>query len=108
MNLFAPGGGGSGSATVRLLDASTGQQVATAALVSGTTTLDLAGVPAASHQALTAAFDLRSNEAPRRPRISSLTVTYDSAARAASALPCPFSRRRRRSFSGRARSSPET
>ena len=79
MNLFAPGGGGSGSATVRLLDASTGQQVATAALASGTTTVDLAGVPAASHQALTAAFDLRSNEGTATPRISSLTVTYDSA-----------------------------
>jgi len=80
MNMFAPGGGGSGSATVRVLDASTGQQVASAALASGTTTLDLAGVPAAAHQALTAAFDLRSNEGTATPRISSLTVTYDSAA----------------------------
>jgi hypothetical protein len=79
MNMFAPGGGGSGSATVRVLDASTGQQVATAPLASGTTTLDLAGVPAAAHQALTAAFDLRSNEGTATPRISSLTVTYDSA-----------------------------
>ena len=79
MSMFTPGGGGSGSATVRLLDAATGQQVATAPLNSGTTTLDLAGIPAASHQALTAAFDLRSNEGTASPLISSLTVTYDSA-----------------------------
>jgi predicted GH43/DUF377 family glycosyl hydrolase len=79
MSMFTPGGGGSGSATVRLLDAATGQQVATAPLNSGTTTLDLAGIPAASHQALTVAFDLRSNESTASPLISSLTVTYDSA-----------------------------
>jgi len=79
MNMFTPGGGGTGTATVRLLDAATGQQVATAALASGTTTLDLAGIAAGSHQALTAALDLRSNEGTATPRISSLTVTYDSA-----------------------------
>jgi predicted GH43/DUF377 family glycosyl hydrolase len=79
MNIFAPGGGGSGSATVRLLDATTGQPVATAPLVSGTTTLDLAAIPAASHQALKAAFDLQSADGTATPRISSLTVTYDSA-----------------------------
>jgi predicted GH43/DUF377 family glycosyl hydrolase len=79
MDTFAPGGGGTGSATVRLLDAATGAQVATAPLASGTTTLDLSSIPAASHQALTASFDLRSNEGTATPRISSLTVTYDSA-----------------------------
>ena len=79
MDTFAPGGGGTGTATVRLLDAATGAQVATAPLASGTTTLDLAGIPAAAHQALTAAFDLRSNDGTATPRISSLTVTYDSA-----------------------------
>jgi len=79
MNMFTPGGGGTGTATVRLLDAATGQQVATAPLASGTTTLDLAGVPAAAHQSLTAAFDLHSNEGTATPRVSSLTVTYDSA-----------------------------
>ena len=79
MNMFAPGGSGTGSATVRLLDATTGQEVATAALASGTTTLDLAGISAASHQALIATFDLRSNEGTATPRISSLTITYDSA-----------------------------
>jgi hypothetical protein len=79
MSMFTPSGGGSGSATVRLLDAATGQQVAAAPLNSGTTTLDLAGIPAAAHQALTAAFDLQSADGTATPRVSSLTVTYDSA-----------------------------
>ena len=79
MNMFTPGGGGTGSATVRLLDAATGQQVATTPLSAGTTTLDLTSIPAASHQALAAAFDLSSNEGTATPRIGSLTVTYDSA-----------------------------
>jgi predicted GH43/DUF377 family glycosyl hydrolase len=79
MSMFTPGGSGSGSATVRLLDSATGAQVASAALNSGTTTLDLAGIPAGSHQSLTAALDLRSNEGTATPRIGSLAVTYDSA-----------------------------
>jgi predicted GH43/DUF377 family glycosyl hydrolase len=79
MSMFTPSGGGSGSATVRLLDAATGQQVAAAPLNSGTTTLDLAGIPAAAHQALTAAFDLQSADGTATPRVSSLTITYDSA-----------------------------
>jgi predicted GH43/DUF377 family glycosyl hydrolase len=79
MSMFTPSGGGSGSATVRLLDAATGQQVAAAPLNSGTTTLDLAAIPAASHQALNAAFDLQSADGTATPRVSSLTVTYDSA-----------------------------
>ena len=78
MSTFSPSGGGSASATVRLLDAATGQQVASASLASGTTTLDLTGIPA-SHQALTAAFDLQSADGTATPRISSLTVTYDNA-----------------------------
>ena len=53
MDMFAPGGGGTGSATARLLDATTGQQVAAIPLTSGVTTVDLSGIPAASHQALT-------------------------------------------------------
>ena len=79
MSMFAPSGGGSGSANIRLLDAATGQQVASTPLTSGTTTLDLSGIPAASHQALTAAFDLQSADGTATPRVSSLTVTYDSA-----------------------------
>jgi len=77
MNIFSPGGGGTGSATVRLLDAVTGEQVASAPLASGTTTVDLTGIQAVSHQALTAAFDLHSDGAAT-PRINSLAVTYDS------------------------------
>jgi predicted GH43/DUF377 family glycosyl hydrolase len=79
MNVFAPSGGGSGTATVRLLDATTGEQVLAAPLNVGTTTLDLAGIPAAAHQALTAAFDVQSADGTATPRVSSLTVTYESA-----------------------------
>ncbi|HEY3051474.1 MAG TPA: hypothetical protein VGJ40_07075 [Gaiellaceae bacterium] len=79
MSMFSPSGGGSGSATVRLLDAATGEQVASLALGAGTTTLDLAGVSAASHQALVAAFALQSADGQATPRIGSLKVAYDSA-----------------------------
>jgi hypothetical protein len=78
MNIFTPGGGGSGSATARLLDATTGQQVATIPLNSGVTTFDLTGIPVASHQALKAALDLQS-DGQATPRISSLKLVYDSA-----------------------------
>jgi hypothetical protein len=78
MNIFAPGGGGSGSATARLLDAATGQQVAAIPLNPGVTNIDLSGIPAASHQSLTAALDLTS-DGQATPRISSLKVQYDSA-----------------------------
>ena len=59
MNMFAPGW-----RRLRLRDRPPARCVDGPAgrdrrLASGTTTLDLAGVPAASHQALTAAFDLR-------------------------------------------------
>jgi predicted GH43/DUF377 family glycosyl hydrolase len=78
MNMFAPGGGGTGSATARLLNASTGQQVAAIPLNSGVTSIDLSGIPAASHQSLTAALDLTS-DGQATPRISSIKVQYDSA-----------------------------
>ncbi len=45
MNMFTPGGGGTGSATARLLDATTGQQVAAIPLSAGVTTFDLSGIP---------------------------------------------------------------
>jgi hypothetical protein len=77
-DMFAPGGGGTGSATARLLNATTGQQVAAIPLTPGVTTVDLTGIPAASHQALTAALDLTST-GQATPRVSSLKITYDSA-----------------------------
>ena len=60
MSLFSPGGGGSGTATARLVNAVTGEQVATAPVATGETTLDLTGVSAASHQALVVNLDLQS------------------------------------------------
>ena len=88
MKMFTPSGGGSGSATARLLDATTGQQVASAPLTAGDTTIDLTGIPTASHQALVAAFDLQSADGQATPRITSFKVLYDSgvAAPAAPAL----------------------
>jgi hypothetical protein len=80
MGIFTPGGGGTGSATLRLLDATTGVQVASSPLNSGDTTVDLTGVPAASHQALKAVVDLQSSDGQATPRVSSLKVLYDSAA----------------------------
>jgi hypothetical protein len=77
MDMFAPGGGGTGSATARLLNATTGQQVATIPLTTGVTTFDLSGIPAAAHQSLTAALDL-SSTGQATPRISSVKVQYDS------------------------------
>jgi predicted GH43/DUF377 family glycosyl hydrolase len=75
-SLFSPGGGGTGAGTVRVLDATTMQQLATAPLnTGGDTTLNLASVPAASHQALRVAFDLTST-GQATPLVQSLRVTY--------------------------------
>ena len=78
MNIFAPGGGGSGSSTARLLDATTGAQVASVPLTAGDTTFDLSSIPTASHQGLVAAFDLQSADGQATPRVASFKVTYDS------------------------------
>jgi hypothetical protein len=77
MNMFTPGGGGTGSATARLLDATTGQQVAAIPLTNGVTTFDLSGIPVTAHQSLKAALDLQS-DGQATPRISSLKIQYDS------------------------------
>jgi predicted GH43/DUF377 family glycosyl hydrolase len=78
MSIFAPGGGGTGSATARLLDAATGEQLATAPLSSGETTVDLTAIPAAAHQSLRVALDLQSADGQATPRINSFKVSYDS------------------------------
>jgi len=79
MSIFSPNGGGSGSGTARVLDAATGEQVATAALNTGDTTLDLTGVVAAAHQSLRVVFDLQSADGQATPRVQSFKVLYDSA-----------------------------
>ncbi|HEU4943467.1 MAG TPA: hypothetical protein VFT18_09385, partial [Gaiellaceae bacterium] len=79
MNVFSPGGGGSASASARLVDAVTGEQVAAAPIGSGETTVDLAGVNAAAHQSLRVNLELQSADGQATPRIGSFKVTYDSA-----------------------------
>jgi predicted GH43/DUF377 family glycosyl hydrolase len=79
-SLFSPSGGGSGGATVRVLDATTGQQLASSALsTGGDTTVPLASIPAASHQALRLAFDLQS-DGQTTPRVNSFKVLYSTQA----------------------------
>ncbi|MEP6909516.1 MAG: hypothetical protein ABI896_03680, partial [Actinomycetota bacterium] len=80
MSLFTPTGGGTGSATARLLDATTGEQVATAPLGTGDTTLDLSGIPVATHQSLRVVFDLLSADGQATPRIQAFKVLFDSVA----------------------------
>jgi predicted GH43/DUF377 family glycosyl hydrolase len=83
MNMFTPNGGGTGNATARLLDTATGAQVATVPLTAGDTTVDLTGIPAATHQSLTAAFDLSSPGGQATPLVTSFKVLYDSGVAAA-------------------------
>jgi predicted GH43/DUF377 family glycosyl hydrolase len=80
MTLFSPLGGGTGTGTARVLDATTGEQVATAVLNTGDTTLDLAGVAVSAHQSLRVAFDLQSADGQATPRVQAFKVLYDSAA----------------------------
>jgi predicted GH43/DUF377 family glycosyl hydrolase len=81
-SLFSPGGGGTGAGTVRVLDATTMQQLASAPLnTGGDTTVSLSTVPAASHQALRIAFDLTSS-GQATPLVQSLKMTYTTQAAA--------------------------
>jgi hypothetical protein len=79
MTLFSPSGGGSGTGTARLLDATSGVQVATVPLNTGDTTLDLSGVAVAQHQSLRVVFDLQSADGQATPRVQAFKVLYDSA-----------------------------
>ena len=75
--LFSPAGGGIGSATVRVLDATSGEQLATAPLsTSGDTTLDLSTIAASAHQSLRVVFDLQSADGQATPRVNSFKVLY--------------------------------
>jgi len=74
--LFSPAGSGTGAGIVRVLDATTMQQLASAPLnTGGDTTLNLSTIPAASHQALRVAFDLTSS-GQATPLVNSLKMTY--------------------------------
>jgi predicted GH43/DUF377 family glycosyl hydrolase len=79
-SLFSPGGSGTGSGTVQVLDASSAQQLASAPLnTGGTTTVSLASVSAASHPTLRVAFALQSS-GQATPLVHSFTVSYTSQA----------------------------
>ncbi|HMJ01228.1 MAG TPA: hypothetical protein VK488_15455 [Gaiellaceae bacterium] len=79
MTLDSPNGGGSGSGTARVLDATSGVQVATVPLNTGDTTLDLTGIAVAAHQSLRVVFDLLSADGQATPRVQAFKVLYDSA-----------------------------
>jgi hypothetical protein len=75
--LFTPGGGGTGSATVRVLDATSGAQLASVPLnLAGDTTVDLSGISAASYQTLRVELDLASADGQATPRVNSFKVLY--------------------------------
>jgi predicted GH43/DUF377 family glycosyl hydrolase len=83
-SLFSPGGSGTGSGTVQVLDATSAQQLASAPLnTGGTTTVSLASVSAASHPTLRVAFTLQSS-GQATPLVHSFTVSYTSQAEAPS------------------------
>lgn len=76
--LFQPGGTGSGSASVRVLNAVSGAQLAAAGLsTGGNSTLDLSAISTAEHPQLRFAFDLASSGGQATPRVNSLQVSYN-------------------------------
>jgi hypothetical protein len=75
-SLFSPGGSGTGTGTVQVLDATSSQQLASAPLnTGGATTVDLASIPAASHPTIRVAFALQSS-GQATPLVHSFTVSY--------------------------------
>ena len=78
--LFSPGGSGSGSTNVRVLDANTNAQLATSALnLNGDTTVALSGISAQTHPALRLVFELTSN-GQATPVVNSFKLLYNSGA----------------------------
>jgi hypothetical protein len=79
-SIFSPGGSGTGSGTVQVLDAASNQQLSSTPLnAGGTTTVSLATVSAASHPTLRVAFALQSS-GQATPLVHSFTVSYTSQA----------------------------
>ena len=75
-SLFTPAGSGTGTATVRVLDAATGTQLLSTPLnTGGDTVVDLSGIQAASVQALVVALDLTS-DGHATPLVNSFKVLY--------------------------------
>jgi predicted GH43/DUF377 family glycosyl hydrolase len=79
-SMFSPGGSGTGSGTVQVLDGASSQQLATAPLnTAGTTTVDLSTISAATHPTLDVSFALQS-DGQATPLVHSFTVSYTSQA----------------------------
>jgi len=79
-SLFSPGGSGTGSGTVQVLDAASSQQLSSTALnTGGTTTVSLASISAASHPAIRVVFNLASS-GQATPLVHSFTVSYTTQA----------------------------
>jgi hypothetical protein len=78
--LFSPGGSGTGSGTVQVLDATSNAQLASATLdTGGTTTVSLASVSASSHPAIRVVFNLTSS-GQATPLVHSFAVSYTTQA----------------------------
>lgn len=79
-SIFQPGGGGAASGTVRVLNASSGQQLASSALsMSGDTTVDLSAFSAIEHPALKVAVDIASADGQASPLVKALQLVYNAA-----------------------------
>jgi predicted GH43/DUF377 family glycosyl hydrolase len=77
---FAPSGSGTGGGTVTVLDAASGEQLASGALTTnGTTTLNLFSVDPAAHPKLRVRLDLTS-DGLATPLVTSLKVLFNAAA----------------------------
>jgi len=79
-SLFSPGGSGTGSGTVQVLDATSNQQLASAPLnTGGTTTVDLSSTSASTHPTILVVFALQSS-GQATPLVRSFTVSYTTQA----------------------------
>jgi predicted GH43/DUF377 family glycosyl hydrolase len=79
VSVFAPGGSGNGTATAKIVDAATGEQLAASALgTNGDTVVPLGAIPAGTRQALRVTLDLTSADGQATPRVNSLKVLYTS------------------------------
>jgi predicted GH43/DUF377 family glycosyl hydrolase len=77
-SILQPSGGGSGSGTVQVVDASTAAVLKSSALnTAGQTTIDLSGVNAVAHPSIKVVFSL-TGSGDATPLVQSFTLTYTS------------------------------
>jgi predicted GH43/DUF377 family glycosyl hydrolase len=77
-SVLSPGGSGTGSGTVQVLDATSGTQLTSSPLnTAGTTTVSLASISATTDPAIRVAFSLQSS-GQATPLVQSFTVSYTS------------------------------